>query len=155
MVDNASTTTFANNWFKEDYTDLVQSVAGRTGAVVLTSADLTDAGTAGKSVLAAATYAAIRQLLNLVAGTDVQAYSQLLTALSALTTSANKGLYFTDANTPALFDLTSAGRALLDDADAAAQRTTLGLGTMATQDASSVTITGGTITGVTIDGGTI
>lgn len=47
-------------------------------------------------------------------------------------------------------DITTAGKALLDDADAAAQRTTLGLGTMATQSASSVAITGGTITGVTV-----
>lgn len=44
---------------------------------------------------------------------------------------------------------TSAGRALIDDSDASAQRTTLGLGTMATQDASSVAITGGSISGVT------
>lgn len=44
---------------------------------------------------------------------------------------------------------TAAGRALLDDADAAAQRTTLGLGTISTQAANNVSITGGTITGIT------
>lgn len=49
-------------------------------------------------------------------------------------------------------NLTTAGKALIDDADAAAQRTTLGLGTMATQAASSVAITGGsaTLTGFTV-----
>lgn len=54
--------------------------------------------------------------------------------------------------------ITSAGAALLDDANAAAQRTTLGLGTIATQAASSVAITGGSVTGITditvADGGT-
>jgi hypothetical protein len=53
---------------------------------------------------------------------------------------------------------TAAGRALIDDADAAAQRTTLGLGTIATQAANSVSITGGAISGITdlpvADGGT-
>lgn len=44
---------------------------------------------------------------------------------------------------------TAAGVALLDDADASAQRTTLGLGTMATQAASAVAITGGTASGIT------
>ena len=49
-------------------------------------------------------------------------------------------------------NLTTAGKALIDDADAAAQRTTLGLGTMATQAASNVAITGGsaTLTGFTV-----
>lgn len=49
---------------------------------------------------------------------------------------------------------TAAGRALIDDADASAQRSTLGLGSMATQAANNVSITGGTLSGVTIDGGT-
>lgn len=35
ITDNASTTVFANNWFKADYTDLVQSVNGQTGAVTI------------------------------------------------------------------------------------------------------------------------
>jgi hypothetical protein len=46
-------------------------------------------------------------------------------------------------------DITTAGKALLDDADASAQRTTLGLGSIATQNANNVSITGGTATGLT------
>ena len=38
-----------------------------------------------------------------------------------------KGVYFPSNNTAATFDLTEAGRNLLDDANASAQRTTLGL----------------------------
>jgi len=43
---------------------------------------------------------------------------------------------------------------LSDLADAATARSILGIGTMATQAASSVSITGGSIDGVTLDGGT-
>ena len=67
-------------------------------------------------------------------------------------------IYTTAADTYAVTDLTAAGRAILDDADAAAQRTTLGLGSIATQAANNVSITGGSITGITdlavSDGGT-
>lgn len=37
ILDNASTNTFAGNWHKADYTDLVTSIAGLTGAITATA----------------------------------------------------------------------------------------------------------------------
>lgn len=48
-----------------------------------------------------------------------------------------------------LSSATAAGLALMDDASATAQRTTLGLGTISTQAASNVSITGGIFSGIT------
>ena len=92
--------------------------------------------------------ATARTNLGVAIGTDVQAYDAELAAIAGLNSAADKGIQFTGSGTASTYDLTTAGKALLDDADASAQRTTLGLGTIATQNANNVTISGGSVTGL-------
>jgi hypothetical protein len=60
-------------------------------------------------------------------GGSVQAYDAGLLSIAGLTTAADKMIYTTASDTYAVATLTAAGRALIDDASATAQRTTLGL----------------------------
>ncbi len=72
-------------------------------------------------------------------------------ALLAAAGTANTFPYFSAANVVSLGSITAFGRSLIDDADSSTARTTLGLGSMATQAATNVNITGGSITGATVD----
>ena len=65
---------------------------------------------------------------------------------------ADKIIYTSGANTFAASDISAFGRSIIDDADASAARTTLGLGTIATQASDSVNIDGGAIDGAVIGG---
>jgi len=76
-----------------------------------------------------------------------------LKAIGNLTSAANKVPYFTGSGTAAVADFTAAGRALVDDADAAAQRTTLGLATVASS-ASASDLTSGTVATARLGTGT-
>jgi hypothetical protein len=99
--------------------------------------------------------AGARTSLGLVIGTNVQAYDAELAALAGLTSTADALPYFTGSGTASVTTLTSFMRTLLDDADASTARTTLGLGTISTQNSNNVSITGGSISGITLDTTTV
>ena len=100
-----------------------------TGSGTAATYDLT---AAGKALLDDADASAQRTTMGVAIGSDVQAYDAGLASIAGLTTAANKVIYTTASDTYAGADFTAFGRSLVDDADAAAGRTTLGLGTAAT-----------------------
>lgn len=96
------------------------------------------------SLATGVTETAVKQLLNLESGVDIQAYDAKLAAIAGL------------ATTDGTF-IVGNGSTFVAESGATA-RASLGLGSIATQSAASVSITGGSISGITdlaiADGGT-
>lgn len=118
----------------------VRTAAGLGGAAVLsvgTTAGTVAAGDDSRFAAAAQKASNLSDLagplstvqtnLGLAIGTNVQAYDAELAALAGLTSAADKLPYFTGSGAAAVTSFTAAGRALVDDADATAQRATLGV----------------------------
>jgi len=117
--------TIINTAFDEVDADL-KTVADSVGDRALKSSNLSDLASASTA----------RTNLGLAIGTNVQAHSAKLDTFAALTFAADKVIYATSSSALGTFTISSTGRTLVGGSDAGAMRTTLGLGTMATQAAS-------------------
>jgi len=119
-------------WEKVDNTDLVTSVNGQTGAVVLDAAD----------VNAVANTATITAGTGLTGGGTLASNTTIDLANTAVTPAS-----YGDAATVAVFTVDAQGRltAVSNATIAISNAQVSGLGTMSTQNANAVAITGGTI----------
>jgi hypothetical protein len=101
------------------------------------AAATTDLSAFGRTLIDDADAAAARSTLGLVIGTNVQGFDLELAAIAGAGSNTDRLFYYTSVGAGTLATLTAAGRALIDDADATAQRATLGLGALATEAAAT------------------
>jgi hypothetical protein len=134
-TDNSTDVTLAGSY---DYLT-ISGQAITLGQIDLTT-DVTGALPLANGGTNATTAGDARTNLGLAIGTDVQAHGDILDDLSGLTQAENKLPYFDSSTTAATTDLSSFGRSLIDDADAAAARTTLGVDQAGTDNSTDVTL---------------
>jgi hypothetical protein len=112
-----------------------QNFSSSTGVISLSSGTASVSAQLGVSLggTGASSASGARTALGVAIGSDVQAFDADLGAIAGLTSAADKGIQFTGSGTAATYDLTAAGKALLDDANAAAQLVTLGVNATAAE----------------------
>jgi len=115
LIGNTPAGTIAATTVQGAINEIVADLAAAGGAALVGN---TPAG----AIAATTVQAAINEL-----DTEKQPIDAGLTSIAGLTTAADNMIYTTAADTYAVASLTAAGRAILDDADTAAQRVTLGL----------------------------
>lgn len=117
-------------------TDAVLSVAGLTGAIsavalktalAIAAADITDASANGRALITAANYAAMRTLLGLVIGANVQAYDADLATIAGLNLSGQDGKVLGVSG--GAFALISSGGSMKKHAEGYIDTTTFSTGT--------------------------
>jgi hypothetical protein len=127
-----------------DGTNVVESITAMASLVLDTPLAIAEGGTGATS--AAAILTAI----------GAQAQHDILDDLSGVTQATDKLPYFSSSTAMTTASFTTFARTILDDADASAVRTTLGLGTLSTKSTIvSADITNGTIVSADIASGTI
>lgn len=131
--------------YSERLTDIVTKMAGTSDIMVFSAAG----GGVGsvivpaffRTVMAASTASEARATLGLTIGTNVQAYDADLASIAALSSVGDSAVYYSAPGVAALMTVTGAARALLDDNNASAMRTTLGLGIGSNVQAYSARLT--------------
>jgi hypothetical protein len=103
--------------------DIPSSTISQQGIVALATAAETITGTDNTKAVTPAGLTAVANTL--------QPLDATLTALASITTANDTMPFFTGTNTATTTNLSAFGRSLIDDADAIAARTTIGLGTAA------------------------
>jgi len=143
MADTGAVTLAGTNTNLTSLANLVTVGTVGTGTWAATDVAVSHGGTGASSAGSA------RTNLGLAIGSNVQAYDAGLNSIAGLTTAADKMIYTSGSDTYVVTALSAFARTILDDADAAAVRSTIGAGSSSASafadlsDVGSTTATAG------------